>query len=111
MVVVKGQDYTISPVAYQLTLFSFHINQTNNSGDRAIWKFDVETAKVKVMSEVKGQGHILYPVSNRCISFLFHINRNNHSWDMAKIAFDLEKTHLNFLQKICQNQSVHFFKI
>ena len=56
-----------------------------NSGDGAISKFDLETSKVKVMSEVKGQGHIvLYPVSNQCTSFLFHINRTNHSWDMAK---------------------------
>ena len=85
---------------------SFHINQTNNSGDRAISKFDLETSKVKVMSEVKGQGHILYPVSNQCTSSLFHINRTNHSWDMAKIVFDLEKTHPKFLKKICQNNNL-----
>ena len=91
MGVVKGQGHTISPVSYQLTSFSFHINQTNNSGDRAISKFDLETSKVKVMSEDKGQGHILYPESNQCTSFSFHINRTNHSWDMAKIVFDLEK--------------------
>ena len=87
-------------VSYWLTSFSFHINQTNNSGDRAISKFDLETSKVKVMSEVKSQGHILYPVSNQCTSFLFHINQTNHSWDMAKIVFDLEKTHPKFLKKI-----------
>ena len=84
---------------------SFHINHTNNSGDRAISKFDLETSKVKVMSEVKGQGHILYPVSNQCICFSCHINRTNHSWDMTKIAFDLEKIHPKFLKKICQNNS------
>ena len=78
-----------------------HCNQTNNSGDRAILKFDLETSKVKVISEVKGQGHILYPVSNQCTSFSFHINQTNHSWDMAKIVFDLEKTHPKFLKKIC----------
>ena len=94
MGVVKGQCHTVSPVSYQLTCFSFHINQTNTSWDTAISKFDLETSKVKVMSEVKGQGHILYPVSNRCTSF--HINRTNHSWDMAKIVFDLEKTHPKF---------------
>ena len=67
--------------------------------------FDLETSKVKVMSEVKGQGQILYPVSNQCTSLLFHINRTNHSWDMAKIVFDLEKTYPKFLKKICQNNS------
>ena len=77
-----------------------HINQTNNSGDREISKFELETSKVKVMSEIKGQGHILYPVSNQCTSFPFHINRTNH---MAKIVFELEKTHPKFLKKICQN--------
>ena len=82
MGVVKGQGHTIGPASYQLTSFSFHSNQTNNSADRAILKFDLETSKV--MSEVKGQGHILYPVSNQCNSFLFHINRTFHSWDMAK---------------------------
>ena len=61
--------------------------------------FDLETSKVKVMSEVKAKGHILYPVSNQCTSFLFHINRTNHSWDMAKIVFDLEKTYPKFLKK------------
>ena len=76
----------------------------NNSWGRAISKFDLETYKVKVMSEVKGQGHILYPVSNRCISFSFHINRTNYFWDIAKIMFDLEKTHPNLLTKICQNE-------
>ena len=79
MGVVKGQGHTIGPVSYELTSLSFHINQTNNSGDRAILKFDLETSKLKVMGEVKGQGHILYPVSNQCISLSFHINRTNHS--------------------------------
>ena len=112
MGVVKGQGHTIGPVSYKLTSFSFHINETNNSGDRAILKFYLETSKVKVMSEVKGQGHILYPVSNQCISFSFHINLTNHSWDMAKIVFDLEKTHPKH-KKICQNNSFqqHFSKI
>ena len=64
--------------------------------------FDLETSKVKVMSEVTGKGHILYPVSNQCTSFLFHINRTNHSWDMAKIVFDLEKTYPKFLKKFAK---------
>ena len=88
-----------------ICFLSFHFNQTNNSWDTAISKFDLETSKVKVMSEVKGQGHILYPASNWCISILFHTKRTNHSCDMAKIVFDLEKTHPKFLKKICQNNS------
>ena len=103
MGVVKGQCRTVGPVSYQLTSFSFHINQTNNSRDTAISTFDLETSKVKVMSEVKGQGHILYPVSNWCTSFSFHINRTNRSWDMAKIVFDLEKnTNPKFLKKFAK---------
>ena len=105
MGVVKGQCHTVGPVSYQLTSYSFHINQTNYSWDTTISKFDIETYKVKVMSEVKGQGHILYPVPNQCTPFSFHINQTNHSWDMAKIVFDLEKTHQKFLTKICQNKS------
>ena len=91
--------------------FSFHINQTNNSWDGAISKFDLETSKVKVMSEVKGQGHTLCPVSNQCTSFSFHINRTNHSWDMAKTVFHLEKTHPKFLKKICQNFPTELLQI
>ena len=94
-----------SIILTHFVFISYH--QTNNSWDRAVSKFDLETSKVKVMSEFKGQGHILYPVSNRCTSFSFHINRTNHSWDMAKIVFDLEKTHPKFLKKICQNKSFH----
>ena len=71
MGVVKGQGHTIGPVSYQLTSFSFHINQTNNSWDRAILKFDLETSKVKVTSEVNGQGHTLYPVCTQPMHFLF----------------------------------------
>ena len=53
------------PSIILIRFFLFHINQTSNSRDRAISKYDVQTPKVKVMSEVKGQGHIVYPVSNR----------------------------------------------
>ena len=69
---------TVRPVPYQFASFSFHIYQTNNSWDTAVAKFDLETSKVKVMTEVKGEGHILYPVSDWCNSFLFHINQTNH---------------------------------
>ena len=103
--VVKGQGHTIGPVSYQLTAPSFHVSQTNNSGDRAISKFDLETSKVKVMCEVKGQGHILCPVSNQCTSFSFHINRTNHYWDIAKIMFDLKKHIRNFFKKVCKTNS------
>ena len=78
MGVVKGQGHTISPVHVSyLTSFLFHIYQTNNAWDRAISKFELETSKFKVMSEVKGQGHILYPVSNWYTFFSFHINQTN----------------------------------
>ena len=77
-----------------LICFLFISHQSdNNSWDTAISKFDLETSKVKVMSEAKGQHHMVYPVSNRCTSFSFHINQTNHFWDMAKIVFDPEKTH------------------
>ena len=79
---VKGQGHAVGPVSYLFASFSLHINQTNNSRDTAISKFDHE--KSKVMSEVKGQGHIAYTASNWCSSFLFHIKPNNHSRDMAK---------------------------
>ena len=88
----------------------FHINSlrfhfTSIRPTIPISNFDLETSKLKVMSEFKSQGNILYPVSNRCTSFSFHINWTNHSWDMAKIVFNLEKTHLKFIKKICQNNS------
>ena len=105
MGVVKGQGHTICQVSYLLTSFLFHINQTNNSWDKAISKFDLETSKINVKTEVKGHGHKSYPISNQCTSISFHINRTNHSWDMAKIVFDLEKTHAKLLTKICQNNS------
>ena len=49
MGVAKGQGHTMGPVSYQLTSFSFHINQTNNSWDKSyfkIWPWNIQ-----------GQGH------------------------------------------------------
>ena len=85
-----------------LSRFLFISHQSNTLWDTAISKFDLETLKVNVMSEVKGKGSMLYmyPVSNRCTSFSFHINRTNHSWAMAKIGFRLVKTHPKFYKKI-----------
>ena len=98
--VIQSAQYHINSLRFHLTY-----NQTNNSRERAMSKFDLETSKVKVMSEVKGQGHILCPVSNRWSSSVsFHINLTNHSWDMVTIVFDLEKTHPKCLKKICQNK-------
>ena len=91
---VWSKGKVIHLAQYHINSLPFHL--TNNSGDRAISKFDLETSKVKVMSEVKGQGHILYPVSNQCTSFSFHINPTNHSWDMAKIVLTLKKHIRNF---------------
>ena len=91
----KGK--VIQSARYQINSLRFHFKSIRPTiPERPISKFDLETSKVKVMSEVKGQGHILYPVSNPCTSFSFHINRTNHCWDMAKIVFDLEKSHLKF---------------
>ena len=106
MGVVKGNVIQSAQYHDQPTSFSFHINQTNNSWETVISKFDFETSKVKVMSEVKGQGHILYPCSIEPMHFLFASHQSvQHSWDMAKMVFDLEKTHPKFLKKICQNNS------
>ena len=101
----KARSYSW-PSILLICFLSYHINHMNNSWDTAISKFDLETSKVKVMSEVKGQGHILYPVSNWCTPFSFHINWTNHSWDMAKIVFDLKKTHPKLKEK-CQNNSLN----
>ena len=49
MGVVKGQGHIVSPVSYQFASFSFHVNQTKNSWDAAISKFDLEN--------IQGQGH------------------------------------------------------
>ena len=92
----RPRSYSWPSILLTSFFFIFHINQTNNPWDTAFTKFDLETSKVKAMSEVKDQGHILYPLSNRCTSFSFHINRTNHSWYIAKIVFDLEKTHQKF---------------
>ena len=90
MGVIKGQSHIVRQYPINSFLL-FHINQTNSSWDTAVSKFDLETSKTKVMSEVRGQGHILYPVSNQCTFSSFYINGSNHSWNMAKIEFDLEK--------------------
>ena len=64
MCVVKGAKSYSQPSILLIRFFFIQtINQTNNSWDTAISKFDLETSKAKVMSEVKGQGHISYPLS------------------------------------------------
>ena len=117
---LQGQGHGCGQRAFiQLQLAQYHINSLPfhftsirpTIPEIVISKFDFETSKVKVISEVKGQGHILYPVPNRCTSFSFHINQTNHSWDIAEIVFDLEKTHSEFLKKICQNKSFQCFVV
>ena len=104
---VWSKGKVIQSAQYHINSLRFHFTSIRPTiPERVISKFDIETSKVNVMSEVKGQGHILYPVSNRCISYSFHINRTNYSWDMTKILFDFEKTNSNFLKKICQDKSV-----
>ena len=86
MSVVKGQDHTIGSVFHWFVSYSYHINQTNNSLDTAVWTFD-----------------IAYPISNRCTSFSFHINQTNHFWDIAQRVFDLEK----HTYEMCNEKSLH----
>ena len=64
--VIQSPQYPINLFVFLLTSIS------NNSCDTASSKFDLETCKVKVMSDVQGQ---------------FHINQTNHSWNMAIIVF------------------------
>ena len=49
MGVVNRQNHIVSPVSYWFASFSFHTNQTNNSRDSAISKFDLETSKIKII--------------------------------------------------------------
>ena len=97
-------NHIVSPVSYWLASFSFHINQTNNSWDTAISKFDLEISKVKVMSEAKrSRSHIVPSIQPMHFLFVSH-QLDNHSWDMAKTVFDLEETHPK-LKKNCQNNN------
>ena len=90
MGIVKGQGQIVGPVTKWFASFAFHINETNNSWDTAILKFDLEKSKVKFMGAVKGQGHKIHPLFNWC-TFSFHVNRTNQSWDIVNRVFDLEK--------------------
>ena len=73
---VWSKGKVIQLAQYPINLLPFHFTSIRLTiPDTAILKFDPETPKVKVMSEVKGQVHILYPVSNQCFSFSFHINK------------------------------------
>ena len=104
---VWSKGKVIQSAQYHINSLRFHFTSIRTTIPEIELFRDLETSKVRVMSEIKGQGlgHILYPVSNLCTSFSFHINRTNHSWDMAKIVFGLEKTHPNFSKKICHNKS------
>ena len=95
--IILSLSTIVSPVSLEFPPVSFHINQTNNSWDTATSQFELETSKVKAMSDVKG--HILYTASNQCTSSLFRINRTDRSWDMTKIMFDVEKHIRNFKGK------------
>ena len=101
---VWSKGKVIQSAQYHINSPRFHFTSIRPTiPDRAFSKFDLETSKVKVMSEVKGQGHILYPVSNRCTSFSFHINWTNHSGDMAKIVWPWKNTSEIFKEN-CQNK-------
>ena len=55
MGVIKGQSHMVSPVSYQFASFSFHINQTNNSWNTAIWNLSLKQSRSRswVRSKVK----------------------------------------------------------
>ena len=96
MGVVKGKGHIVCPVSNWFASFLFHINQTNNSWDRAISKFDHENSRsrLSVKSKVKVTQLTQYPTNAELFSF--HVHRTNYSWDMAKRVFDLEKHIWNF---------------
>ena len=95
-------NHIVSPVSYWLASFSFHINQTNNSWDTAISKFDLEISKVKVMSEAKrSRSHIVPSIQPMHFLFVSH-QLDKHSWDMAKTVFDLGRNTSEFFLKIAK---------
>ena len=55
MGVGKGKGHIVGPVCNQFASFSFHINQANDSWDRAISIIDLEKFKFKVVGEVTGE--------------------------------------------------------
>ena len=62
----RARSYIGPSILLICVLFISH--QSDQQFLTAISKFDLETSKVKVMSEVKGQGHISYPVPFRFTS-------------------------------------------
>ena len=65
---VWSKGKVIQSAQYHINyMYSLHFHFTSirpTIPEIDVSKFDLETSKVKVTSEVKGQGHILYPVSN-----------------------------------------------
>ena len=102
------ETHTVGPVSYLFTSFSFHMNQTNNSWDRAISKFDLEKSKVMVMGDVNDQGHILYPVSNDALPFRFTSFGPTIHEIWPKCVFALKKTHLKFRKNAPPPQPLAF---
>ena len=103
MGVVQGQYCTVRPVSYQLTSFSFHINQTNKSWDTAILKFDLETSKVKVMSQ-RSRSHILPSI--KPIHFLFVSYQSDQSFlNYGQNSVWPWKNTSKIFKEICQNNS------
>ena len=62
---VWSKGKVIQSAQYHINSLHFHFTSIRPTiPEIDVSKFDLETSKVKVMSEVKGQGHILYPVFN-----------------------------------------------
>ena len=82
-----------------LTHFIFISQQSDQQFPRAISKLDLETSKVKVMSEVKGQCHILHTASNRCTSFYSFTSIGPTIPDIwPKVGLTLKK-HIRFFKR------------
>ena len=99
-------NHIVSPVSYWLASFSFHINQTNNSRDTAISKFDLEISKVRVMSEAKrSRSHIVPSIQPMHFLFVSHqLDNHSISFVWPKQFLSLKK-HIRNLKKNCQNNN------
>ena len=105
----KGQVHAVGPLYYQFASFSFHINQTNDSRDAAIF----EIWPWNIYGQGCGEGQMSrshnIPSIQPMHFFLFHINRTNHFWDNSKLVFDLGKTHPKLFKE--NLQKIRLFNI
>ena len=98
MGVVKGQGHIVGSVSNWFISFSFHINQTNNSWDTVISKFELEKSTINVMGEFEVTQSTRYG-SNPYTSFSFYVNRTTIHKLWAIECLTLKKTHPKFKKK------------